>query len=143
MIARIWGLHRASSPRKGKAVGPLYRHTDATSLREALFLMTFPMYRRLIKLYARAFYDGEILGSAQGEKPKKGKSSRGLAVVVLDTLMRRQWIKEEELAKDLQLHSKQVKKVVKILQDEGIVVRDSRKEVGFDSVIYDSTCSST
>jgi transcription initiation factor TFIIE subunit alpha len=93
--------------------------------------MTFPMYRRLIKLYARAFYDGEILGSAQGEKPKKGKSSRGLAVVVLDTLMRRQWIKEEELAKDLQLHSKQVKKVVKILQDEGIVVRDSRKEVGF------------
>lgn len=72
-----------------------------------------------------------MLAAGPSDKPKKGKSSRGLAVVVLDTLMRRQWIKEEELAKDLQLHAKQLKKVLKVLQDEGVVVRDSRKEVGF------------
>lgn len=71
-----------------------------------------------------------MLAPGPGDKAKKGRSSRGVAVVVLDTLMRRQWIKEDELAKDLQLHAKQLKKVLKVLQDEGIVVRESRREVG-------------
>jgi hypothetical protein len=63
-------------PRKREVEPGSYRHTDATSKREALFFMTLPMYRRLIKLYARAFYDCQILGSAQGLKPKERQGCR-------------------------------------------------------------------
>lgn len=44
-------------------------------------------------------------------------------------LFRRQWVREEDLAKDLKLHSKQLRRTLRFLEEEKLVARDHRKEV--------------
>ncbi|CAA2986974.1 general transcription factor IIE subunit 1 isoform X1 [Olea europaea subsp. europaea] len=93
-------------------------------------------FKRLVKLAARAFYDDK---TTKGDKqPKTGRSdNRGIAVVVLDALTRRQWVREEDLAKDLKLHSKQLRRTLRFFEEEKLVTRDHRKEVCFEgSVIW-------
>ncbi|KAJ9187315.1 hypothetical protein P3X46_002784 [Hevea brasiliensis] len=69
--------------------------------------MTVEPFNRLVKLAARAFYDD--ITTKGDNQPEKGRSdNRGIAVVLLDALTRRQWVREEDLAKDLKLHSKQL-----------------------------------
>ena len=61
-----------------------------------------------VRLAARAFYDDF---STKGDnQTKTGRSdNRGMSVVVLDALTRHQWFREEDLAKSLKLHSKQLR----------------------------------
>ncbi|KAM7474270.1 hypothetical protein LguiB_021513 [Lonicera macranthoides] len=88
---------------------------------------------RLVKLAARAFYDDITKGDNQ---PKTGRSdNRGIAVVVLDALTRRQWVREEDLAKDLKLHSKQLRRTLRFFEEEKLVTRDHRKEDGVSHVV--------
>ncbi|KAL8541789.1 hypothetical protein ACS0TY_002879 [Phlomoides rotata] len=84
-------------------------------------------FKRLVKLAARAFYD-DI--STKGENlSKPGRSdNRGIAVVILDALTRRQWIREEDLAKDLKIHTKQLRRTLRFFEEEKLVTRDHRKE---------------
>lgn len=42
---------------------------------------------------------------------------------------RRQWVREEDLAKDLKLHSKQLRRTLRFFEEEKLVTRDHRKEV--------------
>ncbi|KAF7131985.1 hypothetical protein RHSIM_Rhsim09G0110300 [Rhododendron simsii] len=99
--------------------------------------MSVEPFNRLVKLAARAFYD-DI--STKGEnQPKTGRSdNRGIAVVILDALTRRQWVREEDLAKDLKLHSKQLRRTLRFFEEEKLVTRDHRKEVSiaFGSFMY-------
>lgn len=46
-------------------------------------------------------------------------------------LSRRQWVREEDLAKDLKLHTKQLRRTLRFFEEEKLVTRDHRKEVSF------------
>lgn len=47
-----------------------------------------------------------------------------MGVLILDFLTSQQWIKEDILAEKLQLHSKQVRRVVRYLEQEQLVMRE-------------------
>ncbi|XP_061999486.1 transcription initiation factor IIE subunit alpha-like [Rosa rugosa] len=90
-------------------------------------------FNRLVKLAARALYDDDIATySSKGANSqlKSGRSveNRGIGVVVLEALSRRQWVREEDLAKDLKLNSKQLRRTLQFFEEEKLVTRDHRKE---------------
>ncbi|KAL6529795.1 hypothetical protein OROGR_015418 [Orobanche gracilis] len=98
-------------------------------------------FKRLVKLAARAFYDDISKGETQ---PKAGRSdNRGIGVVILDALTRRQWVREEDLAKDLKLHTKQLRWVLRFFEDEKLVTRDHRKETSKGAKVYNSAVAAT
>ncbi|KAK1385433.1 HTH TFE/IIEalpha-type domain-containing protein [Heracleum sosnowskyi] len=79
-------------------------------------------FNSLVKFTAKAFYD-DIAATKSGKK-----DGRGLAVVVLDALTRRQWVRDEDLAKDLQLSTKQLRQILRIFEEDRLVKRDHMKE---------------
>ncbi|KAL0328225.1 UNVERIFIED_CONTAM: Transcription initiation factor IIE subunit alpha [Sesamum calycinum] len=96
----------------------------------------------LVKLAARAFYD-DITTKGENQ-PKTGRSdNRGIAVVVLDALTRRQWVREEDLAKDLKLHTKQLRRTLRFFEEEKLVTRDHRKETAKGAKIYNAAVAAT
>ncbi|OAY36125.1 general transcription factor IIE subunit 1 [Manihot esculenta] len=104
--------------------------------------MSIEPFNRLVKLAARAFYDDV---TTKGEnQPKMGRSdNRGIAVVVLDALTRRQWVREEDLAKDLKLHSKQLRRTLRFFEEEKLIARDNRKETAKGAKIYSAAVAAT
>ncbi|KAL7102372.1 hypothetical protein ACP275_08G116300 [Erythranthe tilingii] len=94
-------------------------------------------FNRLVKLAARAFYDDM---TTKGENQTKvGRSdNRGTAVVILDALTRRQWVREEDLAKDLKIHTKQLRRTLRFFEEEKLITRDHRKETSKGAKIYNS-----
>ncbi|XP_058788334.1 uncharacterized protein LOC131662532 isoform X2 [Vicia villosa] len=99
-------------------------------------------YNKLVKLAARAFYDD--LTNKGDNQPKAGRSdNRGIAVVVLDALTRRQWVREEDLAKDLKLHAKQLRRTLRFFEEEKIITRDHRKETAKGAKIYSAAVAAT
>jgi transcription initiation factor TFIIE subunit alpha len=82
-----------------------------------------------VKLVARAFYDEEIPPKGANRSKSDKSDNRGIAVVVLDALTRRQWVKEEDLARDLRLHPKQLRRTLRVLEEELLIVREHRREV--------------
>ncbi|KAG8386963.1 hypothetical protein BUALT_Bualt03G0203300 [Buddleja alternifolia] len=99
-------------------------------------------FNRLVKLAARAFYD-DITTKGENQ-PKTGRSdNRGIAVVVLDALTRRQWVREEDLAKDLKLHTKQLRRTLRFFEEEKLVTRDHRKETAKGAKIYNAAVAAT
>ncbi|XP_004298107.1 PREDICTED: uncharacterized protein LOC101309926 [Fragaria vesca subsp. vesca] len=77
-------------------------------------------------------------------QPKTGRGdNRGLAVVVLDALSRRQWVREEDLAKDLKLHSKQLRRTLRFFEEEKLVTRDHRKETAKGAKIFSAAVAAT
>ncbi|KAL6846747.1 hypothetical protein ACP4OV_024195 [Aristida adscensionis] len=88
-------------------------------------------FNRLVRLAARAFYADVSLGGGGGSnKPSpRGADDRGVAVVVLDALTRRrQWVREDDLAKQLGLHSKHLRRVLRFLEEDKLLARDHRRE---------------
>ncbi|KAK6946972.1 TFIIEalpha/SarR/Rpc3 HTH domain [Dillenia turbinata] len=99
-------------------------------------------FKRLVKLAARAFYDD--ISTKGDNQPKTGRSdNRGLVVVVLDALTRRQWAREEDLAKELKLHSKQLRRTLRFLEEEKMVSRDHRKETAKGAKMYNAAIAAT
>ncbi|XP_057792470.1 uncharacterized protein LOC131009223 [Salvia miltiorrhiza] len=99
-------------------------------------------FNRLVKLAARAFYD-DITTKGENQ-PKTGRSdNRGIAVVVLDALTRRQWVREEDLAKDLKLHTKQLRRTLRFFEEEKLVTRDHRKETAKGAKVYNAAVAAT
>ncbi|GFP93768.1 hypothetical protein PHJA_001521200 [Phtheirospermum japonicum] len=93
-------------------------------------------FNRLVKYAARAFYDDITKGETQ---TKAGRSdNRGIAVVILDALTRRQWVREEDLAKDLKLHTKQLRRTLRFFEEEKLVTRDHRKETSKGAKVYNA-----
>lgn len=99
-------------------------------------------FNKLVKLAARAFYDD--ITTKGDNQPKSGRSdNRGIAVVVLDALTRRQWVREEDLAKDLKLHSKQLRRTLRFFEEEKLITRDHRKETAKGAKIYSAAVAAT
>ncbi|WOL18964.1 general transcription factor IIE subunit 1 [Canna indica] len=104
--------------------------------------MSLEPFNRLVKLAARAFYDDvTIKGDNQ---PKAGRGdNRGMAVIVLDALTRRQWVREEDLAKALKLHSKQLRRTLRFFEEEKLVTREHRKESAKGAKIFNAAMAAT
>ncbi|OAY83516.1 General transcription factor IIE subunit 1 [Ananas comosus] len=102
--------------------------------------MSFEPFNRLVRLAARAFYDDITM---KGEnQPKTGRGdNRGIAVVVLDALTKRQWVREEDLAKSLRLHSKQLRRTLRFFEEEKLITRDHRKESAKGAKIYSAAAA--
>ncbi|EOA18730.1 hypothetical protein CARUB_v10007312mg [Capsella rubella] len=83
---------------------------------------------KLVKLVASAFYDNYTLESDKLQKSARS-DNRGIAIVVLQTLTRRQWVREEDLAKDLKLAPKQLRKILRNFEEQKLIMRVDRKEV--------------
>lgn len=66
-----------------------------------------------------------------------------MAVVVLDALTRRQWVREEDLAKALKLHSKQLRRTLRFFEEEKLVTRDHRKETAKGAKVYSAAVAAT
>ncbi|TKY73235.1 General transcription factor IIE subunit 1 [Spatholobus suberectus] len=99
-------------------------------------------YNKLVKLAARAFYDD--LTSKGENQPKSGRSdNRGIAVVILDALTRRQWVREEDLAKDLKLHTKQLRRTLRFFEEEKIIAREYRRETAKGAKMYSAATAAT
>ncbi|OVA05042.1 Transcription factor TFIIE [Macleaya cordata] len=104
--------------------------------------MSVEPFNRLVKLAARAFYDDITMKG--DNQPKTGRSdNRGMAVVILDALTRRQWVREEDLAKDLKLHSKQLRRTLRFFEEEKLVTRDHRKETAKGAKIFSAAIAAT
>lgn len=104
--------------------------------------MSVEPFNKLVKLAARAFYDD--ITTKGDNQPKTGRSdNRGIAVVVLDALTRRQWVREEDLAKDLKLHSKQLRRTLRFFEEEKLVTRDHRRETAKGAKIYSAAVAAT
>ncbi|KAK8694321.1 hypothetical protein V6N13_071875 [Hibiscus sabdariffa] len=104
--------------------------------------MSIEPFNRLVKLAARAFYDD--VTTKGDNQPKMGRGdSRGIAVVVLDALTRRQWVREEDLAKELKLHSKQLRRILRLFEEEKLVTRDHRRETAKGAKIYSAAVAAT
>ncbi|KAL6175352.1 hypothetical protein ACLB2K_051993 [Fragaria x ananassa] len=106
--------------------------------------MSIDVFNRFVRLAARAFYD-DITPEGDNKQPKTGRISdnRGIAVVVLDALSRRQWVREEDLAKDLKLHPKQLRRVLQFLMEERLVIREHRKETAKGVKIFSAAVAAT
>ncbi|XP_027332502.1 general transcription factor IIE subunit 1-like isoform X1 [Abrus precatorius] len=99
-------------------------------------------YNKLVKLAARAFYDD--LTNKGENQPKLGRSdNRGIAVVILDALTRRQWVREEDLAKDLKLHTKQLRRTLRFFEEEKIITREYRRETAKGAKLYSAATAAT
>ncbi|XP_017631127.1 transcription initiation factor IIE subunit alpha [Gossypium arboreum] len=104
--------------------------------------MSIEPFNRLVKLAARAFYDD--VTTKGDNQPKTGRGdNRGIAVVVLDALTRRQWVREEDLAKELKLHSKQLRRILRLFEEEKLVTRDHRRETAKGAKIYSAAVAAT
>ncbi|KAJ6850513.1 general transcription factor IIE subunit 1 isoform X2 [Iris pallida] len=99
-------------------------------------------WNRLVRLAARAFYDDITLKGDNAPKAGRG-DNRGMAVVVLDALTRRQWVREEDLAKALKLHSKQLRRTLRFFEEEKVVTRDHRKESAKGAKIFSAAVAAT
>ncbi|KAJ8470502.1 hypothetical protein OPV22_024845 [Ensete ventricosum] len=104
--------------------------------------MSMEPFNRLVKLAARAFYDDVTI---KGEnQPKTGRGdNRGMAVIVLDALTRRQWVREEDLAKALKLHTKQLRRALRFFEEEKLVTREHRKESAKGAKIFNAAIAAT
>lgn len=59
-------------------------------------------------------------------------NTKGVACVILDALTRRRWVKEDDLAADLGLHPKQLRKTLAYLEEDQLVLRDTVRETPRD-----------
>uniref|UniRef100_A0A1J3F7T7 General transcription factor IIE subunit 1 n=1 Tax=Noccaea caerulescens TaxID=107243 RepID=A0A1J3F7T7_NOCCA len=97
---------------------------------------------KLVRTVARVFYDNYTTVSDNQQKSARTES-RGTAVVVLDALTRRQWVREEDLAKDLRVNAKQLRKILRHFEEQKMVMRYERKETAKRAKMYSVAVSAT
>ncbi|KAH0901635.1 hypothetical protein HID58_041138 [Brassica napus] len=107
---------------------------------------------RLTRLLARTLYDDNNLTTLSDNKKKSEKGdSRGNIVMVLDALLlglcaissTRQWVREEDLARDLKKNPKQVRKILRHFEEKHLVTRYQRKETAKRAEIYNVAVAAT
>ncbi|KAG7546799.1 TFIIEalpha/SarR/Rpc3 HTH domain [Arabidopsis suecica] len=89
---------------------------------------------KLVKLLVRIFYDNYTPES--DNQQKTAKNVRGTAVIVLDALARRQWVREEDLAKELKRNAKELRKLIRHFEEQKFVMRYHRKETAKRAKMY-------
>ncbi|MBA0790359.1 hypothetical protein Gohar_015017, partial [Gossypium harknessii] len=56
---------------------------------------------------------------------------------------RRQWVREEDLAKELKLHSKQLRRTLRLFEEEKLITREYRKETAKGAKLYNAAVAAT
>lgn len=84
-------------------------------------------------MVARAFYAGPCPPKDSPQNhPARGKwekvDTNGLGVVILDSLTDREWVKEDELAEELKIAPKLLRRALRFFEEEHILRREHRKE---------------
>ncbi|ESQ55308.1 hypothetical protein EUTSA_v10025149mg [Eutrema salsugineum] len=98
------------------------------------------LFTRLVRLVARVSYDQYT--TRRDDQPISARTDdRGIAVVVLDSLTRRQWVREEDLAKDLRINAKLLRKILRHFEEQKLVKRHHRKEK--NAKIYSGAVAAT
>jgi len=89
------------------------------------------LFKTLVRLVARTFYSGPCPPKPDGQLSRKKwdkVNTTGLAVVILDHLAQREWVREEHLLQELQIAPKLMLRALRYLEQERILRHDSRKE---------------
>ncbi|MBA0703936.1 hypothetical protein Golax_016228, partial [Gossypium laxum] len=55
----------------------------------------------------------------------------------------RQWVREEDLAKELKLHSKQLRRTLRLFEEEKLITREYRKETAKGAKLYNAAVAAT
>lgn len=84
-------------------------------------------FKQLVRLAARCFYYGQVPPPDTTKSKRKGMDIRGLAVVALDALTRREWVEEDQLALDLKVSPHVLRKTLRALEGEQFLRREHRK----------------
>jgi len=92
-------------------------------------------YKKLLRLVMRAFYPGPCPPKHhQDEADEMARSklakidTTGLGIVLVEYLLEREWVPEEQIASDLGQHHKIVRRALKFLEHEHIVMGEHRRE---------------
>lgn len=91
-------------------------------------------FKVLVKMVAGAFYGGRcppIDSLPEDERARALKpqhDTTGLARVLLGALTERQWVKEDELAVELNVHPRMARRALRYLEEEQLLQREHRKE---------------
>ena len=103
--------------------------------------MSLSHYKKLVLATASALYAGPVPNSAGGSEKH---DTTGVMVVVLSSLTRRVWVKEIELAADLKLGQKLVRRALKQLENDQLIVREVRKDTkkGLSKEVADAAAAS-
>lgn len=51
-------------------------------------------------------------------------------------MLRRQWVREDDLARDLKLHAKQLRNIIRHFEEQKLVTRYHRKEVCAETMFF-------
>ncbi|AEE84310.1 Transcription factor TFIIE, alpha subunit [Arabidopsis thaliana] len=89
---------------------------------------------KLVRLLVRIFYDNYTPES--DNQQKSVKNVKGSAVIVLDALTRRQWVREEDLAKEVKRNAKELRKLIRHFEEQKFVMRYHRKETAKRAKMY-------
>ncbi|CAD5328520.1 unnamed protein product [Arabidopsis thaliana] len=89
---------------------------------------------KLVRLLVRIFYDNYTPES--DNQQKSAKNVKGSAVIVLDALTRRQWVREEDLAKEVKRNAKELRKLIRHFEEQKFVMRYHRKETAKRAKMY-------
>ncbi|KAL9287512.1 putative transcription initiation factor IIE subunit alpha, Zinc finger, RING/FYVE/PHD-type [Arabidopsis thaliana] len=89
---------------------------------------------KLVRLLVRIFYDNYTPES--DNQQKSAKNVKGSAVIVLDALTRRQWVREEDLAKEVKRNAKELRKLIRHFEEQKFVMRYHRKEVCAETIFF-------
>ncbi|KAJ9529703.1 hypothetical protein QJQ45_014439 [Haematococcus lacustris] len=91
-------------------------------------------FRELLSLVVRAFYPGpcppkHFHDGEEGSRNKLAKvDTTGLAIVVMDYLLAREWVGEEQICAELGQHQKVVRRALKYLEHENFLMGEHRRE---------------
>ncbi|EOA19168.1 hypothetical protein CARUB_v10007845mg [Capsella rubella] len=97
---------------------------------------------RLVRLVARVFYLHNTPEIDTQQKSAKGGSGE-IAALLLDALVRRQWVREEDLAKELNRNGKELRKLIRHFEEQKFVVRYHRKETAKRAKMYSFAVAAT
>ncbi|XP_010434293.1 PREDICTED: general transcription factor IIE subunit 1-like [Camelina sativa] len=101
-------------------------------------------FMRLVRIAARVFYLDNPTETDNNNQQKSAKDgSRCTATMMLDVLTRRQWVREEDLAKELKQNAKKLRKLIRFFEEQKFLVRYHRKETAKRAKMYSFAVAAT
>jgi len=92
-------------------------------------------FKRLARIVARSFYSGQCPPKSRDDTEPEGARSKlakidtsGLAIILVDYLTTKEWVPEQEIVDTLKVHNKLLRKGLKFLERENILMSEHRRE---------------
>ncbi|KAI3960365.1 hypothetical protein MKW98_017089 [Papaver atlanticum] len=100
-------------------------------------------YNTLVEIVLQAFYDDDIRLKTEKQSKNRRSDNRGMAIVVLLALTRRQWVREDDLAKDLKLSPIHLRQTLCFFEEEKLIIRVTRKETAKGAHRFNAAVANT